>query len=438
MTLIFNRIALLLAFTVAITGCSLDSMITATPRVTPAPQKATVDPVPLPVAKSAVVQPQVKQASPVVEAEKIVPKVAPPVPAVSLPAASDAGQKNERLVNTSVSADLAYENDTLKEDAVWHGEVHVTGWLTVPPQVTLTIESGTIVRFTPAAGGDGGGAGLLVQGRLVAAGAADKQILFTGRYAQPAAADWQGIVLLATDKKNLLDMCRIEGAGVGLDVFYSQVTLRDLQVSSTATAIRLKDSYANVAGGGVSSCGIGIKSVDSELELRDMNISSNNSGMQVSGGSFYLTGATFYSNSQAALLAENSKLKVTGCSFTVNGTGVDLTGSEGTVSFNRFLSNRQAGINLAHSRIRVNGNNISQNGLTGLRISGSGNAAWGNVIAANNSHDLEYSGDGDLAVMGNWWGGIAPDRIPSRIRTDDRAGKVLYLPVLPNRPQSVL
>ena len=441
---IFARVALL-ALLASITACSFDKVSGVTPKLDPPLEKATVDPPaqkPAPTAVTSMpLEPVTTVNKPHTEADDAESKkaeVTQSAIAASKPDASIAVQRSERAQSLPSSPDLVYRDVVLSEDVVWRGEVHITGWLTVSPQVTVTVEPGTVIRFIPVNEDDASGAGLLVQGRIVAVGSRERQILFTGSYSQPVGGDWQGIVLLATDKKNLLEQCRVEGAYVALDGLHSQVTLRDFTASSCGTAIRLRDSYANVAGGAVSSCGVGVKSIDSELELRDINLSSNRQGGIISGGSLYLSGSTFYGNSQVALVADNCRVRVTGCSFTVNGTGIEMAGSEGAVSSNRILSNRDAGIVLKNSRIRVSANNVSQNSSVGLRITGAGSVVWGNAIASNNSHDLDYSGDADLSAMGNWWGEVTKERILTRIRTGDSSGRVLLMPVLLQRPQSIL
>lgn len=328
---------------------------------------------------------------------------------------------------------MSYHNATLAEDTVWRGVVQVEGWVVVPPQMTLKVEAGTTVRFVSAEGGKGG---LLVQGRLVAAGNSDQPVLFASAFRNAAAGDWQGIVLLASDKKNVMEECRIEGAVNGLQVLFAQVTLHSLTLASCDTGLSFRDSYANVAGSGVSGCSVGVRAKESELELRDTSISSNRQGMVVSGGSLYLASATLYGNDKSAFTADNARLQASGSSFTVNGTGMSLNGCEGAISYCRFLNNREAGLHLVESRLRVNGNDISQNNSVGLRIAEGGNVLWGNVLAANNSHDLEYEGAADLFAMGNWWGETEPDRIPDRIRIQGgTGGRVLYQPPLTLRPQ---
>lgn len=417
----------------ALTACSLDSLTGVRPKAEPLPAKATVDPVPNPLPTPQPAEPAAAKPAVPLQAQVKLPPVSKRTEPLPLP---DKTPRTDRRLNLLQRADKSYQTATLNEDVVWRGDVQVSGWVTVPQQVTLTVEAGTKVCF--GAGGEGGqgGAGLLVLGRLVVAGTSEKPVLFTGSYVNPAAGDWQGIVLLASDKKNLLEQCRVEGASVGIESLHAQLTLRDVVASACGTGLRFRDSIVNVAGGGVSGCGLGMHSADSELDLRDISVSSNAQGVAVAGGSLYLSGATLYGNDGVAMAVDNGKLKIAGSSFTVNGTGLRITGSEGTVSYNRLLNNRDSGLHLLNSRLKIFGNEISQNSVVGLRIAAGGNVIWGNILAANNGHDIEYSGAADLAAMGNWWGEISPDQLSSRIQRGDSSGRVLYLPLLSKRPQS--
>lgn len=350
------------------------------------------------------------------------------------PVAEDSPGNVRTLLATSSKAKV-YRNITLAEDTVWSGEVHVQGWVTVPAHVTLSIEAGTVVRFKPDRESALGGAGLLVQGRLTASGRTDNPILFSGGYEKAVAGDWQGVVLLASDKKNLVEQCRIEGAVAGIESFHATLALRDVTASNCVTGFRFRDSFVSIAGGGASGSKLGVQAVDSEVEIRDSSISSNRKGLLFSSGSLYLSGATFYGNEEAGIAAENLRLRISGSSFTVNGLGLRLTGCEGTVSHNRMLNNRDAGLVLVDSRLKVTANEISQNGAVGLRVSGGGSVAWGNSIFSNSSLDLELAGAADFIAMGNWWGDISLDSIPSRFRRADNSGNILYTPVLTQRPK---
>jgi len=91
---------------------------------------------------------------------------------------------------------------TLSGDETWLGMIVLTGDVTVPEGVTLTIEAGTVVRaqiFDDLAGGlDTSRIELIVEGTLNLQGTADLPVTFSSTQPVPDAGDWYGIRLTDT------------------------------------------------------------------------------------------------------------------------------------------------------------------------------------------------------------------------------------------------
>lgn len=127
----------------------------------------------------------------------------------------------------------------LMENEVWEGRIYVTGTVTVPEGVTLTIRSGTIIGFEPI---DERSA-IIVHGELYAEGAPDRMIVFGSlgkqqetktpasgienpssvqpvqpsfNAAQPKAGDWQGIRIEEQSPNSRFTYCRIQHATNGI------------------------------------------------------------------------------------------------------------------------------------------------------------------------------------------------------------------------------
>jgi Periplasmic copper-binding protein (NosD) len=335
--------------------------------------------------------------------------------------------------------DFSYRDAIIIEDTAWSGEVLIEGGVTIAPQTTLTVKNGTVIRFR-------GGAGaavppvLAVQGRIVVNGSTDRQVVFTSQFEEVAAGDWQGIVLLASGKKNLFEHCRVEGAETGLDAAFSNVTLKNASFAKCRVGARLQECLTVMNGGGSAGCGIGLLLYDSEADIRAAAFSGNRQGIFAARSSLSLAGATLAGNEQQALAADSCRLSIMGSSFSANGTGISLAGCEGAVSTNRITKNAVYGMVLAQSRVRVNGNEIEQNGKVGLRVEDGKGIAWGNALGGNGSYDLYNGGSEEFRAIGNWWGGDAAavaGRIYDR-RQDGGRGRVLYLPLLPARPAPAL
>ena len=335
--------------------------------------------------------------------------------------------------------DIICGTKLITEDSSWHGEVLVTGVVTVAPQATLTIEPGTVVRF--AGGGapspPGSGGGLLVQGRLVANGTTSGPIVLTSLFAEPMRGDWQGIVLLGSGKKNILEECTLEGAEIGIDASYSTLTLKNTRIVRCGTGMRLQDTVFSSDGGSVVNCELGIDLLDSEAELIDGNFSGNSRGVISDRSSLYLAGGSFTRNNVVALKADHSRVTISGGNFSNNGSGLLLGSSRGSVSRNTFAGNADCGIALADSRVRVQGNSITKNGKAGLRVADGQGLAWGNSFIGNGGYDLVNDGREEFRAMANWWGVSAEAGIERRIldrQTDGQRGRVIYYPPLTEKP----
>lgn len=338
-----------------------------------------------------------------------------------------------RTLSTLTPA-FSYRNQVLTEDVTWRGEVLVEGGVTIAPQATLTIEPGTVVRFRRADGSDGGGASLLVRGRILANGSTGNPVFFTSAFDGAVAGDWDGIVLLSSEKKNLLEHCRVEGAVTGCEVLYSSLTMKHVRFTACRNGAEVRDSSAVIIGGGASECVTGMVLRESEIDLREAGFTGNRRGVVAAGTSLLLSGSTFSGNGEAGLVADDCRLRISGCSFAGNGSGLQLTSCEGGIVASRIEKNTGDGLTLDRSRLKVSGNEISRNGRVGLRVTDGGSVAWGNSFVANGEYDLYNAGGEDFTALGNWWGGVPASVISQRIyggHQDGSRGKVRYSPYLP-------
>jgi hypothetical protein len=336
--------------------------------------------------------------------------------------------------------DLSYRDALLTEDTNWQGVVLIEGGVTIAPQATLTVNSGTIVRFRKSAGSDANSA-LLVQGRIVVNGTVDRPVLFTSTYRDVSNGDWQGIVLTGSGKKNLLEHCRVEGAETGVDASYSKVTLKNAIFSRCRTGARLQDTLVVMAGVGAGECGAGLILYDCEADIRTANIFGNQVGVFAARSSLSLAESTFAGNNLLAMSADTCRISIAGSSFTANGSALTLIGCEGSVSSNRIAKNAVFGMVLMRSRVKVSGNEIEGNGKVGLRTEDGKGVAWGNALFANGDYDLYNNGIEEFRAIGNWWGTAATPDIAARIydrSRDESRGRVLYFPPLQKRPESPL
>jgi hypothetical protein len=159
----------------------------------------------------------------------------------------------------------------LTADETWTGEVLLTGDVTVPSGLTLTIEPGTSVKFLALNDDQGGGSNssrseLIVHGSLVAEGTQDLPIVFTSSAASPAKGDWYGIkvVLAATAETVSLSHCTVEYASLGLSVV----------ANGPNAAVSVSDSLIHHTGGnGIYIYGNSGAQVN--VDLRDNTLTDN-------------------------------------------------------------------------------------------------------------------------------------------------------------------
>ena len=328
----------------------------------------------------------------------------------------------------------SYHTAVLTEDVILRGKVLISGVLTIAPQATLRVIPGTVVSFAPDRNSRQDGA-LVIRGRIEAVGTADSLIDFKAATSEKSRDGWRGIILLGSEKNNLLEDCRIEGATVGVDSIYSTISLKNTQIFSCRTGARLQGSLFQSLGGGVSDSGQGYELRDSESYLRDVSCKDNLAGVFLSRGSLGVNGATFSGNTARALEAIDSSIKISGAVFSRNGTGLAFKESEGSVESCKIVENREYGLQLLHSRIKIFANQIFMNTGIGIMSDSGGSAAWGNNISLNGLYDFYYSGSEEFRAIGNWWG--RPAEKSRKNRVFDQKGLVLTLPELSALPSGL-
>ena len=326
------------------------------------------------------------------------------------------------------SIETSYRNRVLTEDATWSGQVLVEGSLTITPQATLFITPGTTVRFRPTT--EGGSGFLLIRGRIQAVGAKDSPIIFTSDEINPAPGDWQGIMILDSSKKNILEWCRIESAVTGIAAEFSELALRQTSMTRSRTGMAVRTSSVVITGGGVSDCKTGVSSKNGDADLDGVKLSDNHRGITADGGSLFLSASEVTGSERIAIEATGTRLRFQGSSFVRNGVGVLLTGCRGDLVENRIEENRTVGLELADSPLKITGNRIIGNGTTGVMVRSGGATLWDNALDKNGDAELAVMGSEEVSAPGNWWGSVDLERIRGRIRVVEAGGTVLFTPLL--------
>lgn len=310
-----------------------------------------------------------------------------------------------------------FTSHVLTEDTQWNGTVQVEGMVTVAPQATLTIMPGTVVRF-------GTHSGLLVLGRIVVKGSPEAPILLASQYLEPRPADWYGLVLTGTNKKNLLEHAKIQGAEAAVYARSSSFELKNLRISSSSVAINLVDSIASLRNAVISGFSTGLAAVKSEVDLVSIAFEGGKNGINLKSSSLTGERLKISASSKSAFVAEKSQLKIEKGVFSENLDGAAVTGCEGSFINTRFTSNSGTAVNLAGSPLRFTSNLVSGNRV-GIQLEDNLASLWGNSVYGNSNYNILYLGEEKLFLGGNWFGKASGEslnkslfsRLPDTLRT---------------------
>ena len=330
----------------------------------------------------------------------------------------------------SDQAAATYVNATLTEDTTWRGTVIVKGFVVVAPQATLRIEAGTIIRCM-AADGSRQLSRLVVRGRIQASGTLDRPILFTSGHAVSNSGDWGGILLLSSEKRNLLEHCHIEGAETGLEGRFSAVTAKALSITRSTTGCLLHDTVATMTAANITVCDTAVEAHDSEVELRDATFAANRRGMLLFRSAVVMSSVELSGSTLQAMKAEDCRLKVSSCEISDNAAGAQINGGEGAIVLSRFLRNRETALHLAAARMKISRCQITDNVHDGLRLEDDRATVWGNAISANGDYNLVYAGRDTVNVMQNWWGSADEATISAKLSAPAAAGRFAAVKLFP-------
>jgi hypothetical protein len=342
--------------------------------------------------------------------------------------------QDRKEVTDQVAA--TYVNTTITEDTTWRGTVVVKGFLVVAPQATLRVDPGAVIRFM-AVSGSQQLPRLIVMGRIQSIGTVDRPILFAPNRAKSNKGDWGGILLLASEKRNQFEHCRIEGAETGLEGRFSSVTANALTISRSQNGCLLRDSSATLIAPNISSCDTGVEVHDSEVELRDARISANRRGIALFRSSVVMSSVIVTGSSQQAILSEDCRIKFNSCEISDNAVGARISGGEGQVYLSNFVRNRDTALHLVAARVKISRNQISNNMRDGLKLEDDRATVWGNSITFNGGYNLVYSGQDMMNAVQNWWGTNDDASITAKIYITagvQRSRLVNVFPWLPEKP----
>lgn len=140
--------------------------------------------------------------------------------------------------------------------------------ITVQVGATLTVKSGSVIRFCPDTG-------IIVRGALVMDGFPTSKINLTSFSYPSNRGDWKGVSFEpeSDDSRSLLNQVIIEYSQTGLVLNQASPTVTNVSVAnSSVSGMEVHLSYVNIVGAKITDSGRGIYAIDSTLHLRDSEI----------------------------------------------------------------------------------------------------------------------------------------------------------------------
>lgn len=203
---------------------------------------------------------------------------------VMQPPKEPAGKDDAVIVGTVGGEAVELGDSVIDRDTVWQGEILVSGVISVKRGATLTVRPGTVVKFKRIdrdqnSVGDGE---IMVEGRLIAKGTADKKILFTSAEQKPAKNDWSYVQFISSDPGNELENCQFEYAYTGVMIHYANVAISNSLFNNNRRGIHFTSTDLPVDHCSFVDNQIGVYFVRYEGKVRFSNndITRNEIGVQ--------------------------------------------------------------------------------------------------------------------------------------------------------------
>lgn len=274
------------------------------------------------------------------------------------------------LPESVLAAPLFLEDQVLRQDTHWSGEVVIAGVVVVGRRATLTIAPGTSISFQRIdRNGDGIGDGeLRVLGGIRAEGTPDAPITFASAEPQATDLDWSYLLLFTSSRVNRLAWCEFHDAFSGLQVHFSSVSVSNCSFTRNHEGLRFGRAELTVSGSRFAENDVGIRFTRME-----------------------------------------GPVAITGNEISNNRIGIFLVPSGQNIR--DFFEPDRSGRPWNTGRLRISGNNIHGN-------------SWYNL-------DLGEKQFWNLDVSQNFWGSSNPDAIAATIfdqRRDESLGLAIFEP----------
>ncbi|MBI5203473.1 MAG: right-handed parallel beta-helix repeat-containing protein [Nitrospirae bacterium] len=157
-------------------------------------------------------------------------------------------------------------------DVTWDGVLGIHNTVTVSPGLTLTIAPGAKVIFSE-------GAGLKINGKIIAAGQRDARIIFTS-LKKEGASDWDEI-LLDHATGSLFSNCEFEYATWGIHSHFTNLLVTDCSFARSYGGLRFRSGPVEIIHSIFEGNHIGVRAYRGNASITENVITKNDIGIFV-------------------------------------------------------------------------------------------------------------------------------------------------------------
>ena len=187
------------------------------------------------------------------------------------------------MVGSPGGAPVVISDTVISSDTIWQGKILISGVVSIKRGATLTIKPGTQVLFKRVDRdlNDVGDGEILVEGRLVAQGTAEKKIIFRSAEKKPAVNDWSYVQFLASDPDNIIEHCSFEHAFAGIMIHYADVRISDSLFRNNNRGLHYNTANLRVSHNTFKNNRIGIRFMrfEGDVRINENTISNNDIGI---------------------------------------------------------------------------------------------------------------------------------------------------------------
>jgi parallel beta-helix repeat protein len=275
------------------------------------------------------------------------------------------------IVFFSISSFAQGVSGAITADTTWSSAtpVVVSGTVTVPAGITLTIQAGAVVQFASDAE-------LIVVGKLIASGTSANHIVLTSSLGSPAPGSWVGLHFQNT-------------ANVGSTVQYCEVLY---------------------AGGGTNNAAIFYKTGAYGIPLSNLLVSfSSGNGVNTRASTMPISNSAFVSNAGYGIYSDLlSNSTIDSCTVVKNTIGgVRIAVNSTPVITNSRIDSNGIGIYIENGAAPTVRNNLIRYNTTGIQFMGRGSVQptiTNNTIAYNSVWGFLNSSTTSVIARYNYWG----------------------------------